>query len=126
MRKSGTTKMIPCMTEYKRGDVVLVPFPFSHQAAVKQRPAVILSIEDYNRGDDLIIAGITSKFVSSGKWDCPISRWKEAGLLKRSAVKAMITTVEKSLIRKKLGEIQGEDMRKIDKCLSKVMGFVSI
>ena len=31
------------MTAYKRGDVVLVPFPFSDQTSNKKRPAVIVS-----------------------------------------------------------------------------------
>lgn len=30
------------------GDVVLVPFPFTSQAASKQRPAVIVSSRAYN------------------------------------------------------------------------------
>lgn len=35
------------MTAYKRGDVVLVPFPFSNQTATKKRPAIIISSDAY-------------------------------------------------------------------------------
>jgi hypothetical protein len=31
------------MTAYKRGDIVLVPFPFSDQTTVKKRPTEIIS-----------------------------------------------------------------------------------
>jgi hypothetical protein len=31
-----------------RGDVVLLPFPFSDQSGSKRRPALILSIDAYN------------------------------------------------------------------------------
>jgi len=31
------------MINYKRGDVILVPFPFSDQTTIKKRPAVIIS-----------------------------------------------------------------------------------
>ena len=30
------------MTNYERGDVILVPFPFSDQSTTKKRPAVII------------------------------------------------------------------------------------
>jgi mRNA-degrading endonuclease toxin of MazEF toxin-antitoxin module len=36
------------MTAYERGDVVLVPFPFSDQTTTKKRPAVIISSNTYN------------------------------------------------------------------------------
>ena len=36
------------MITYKRGDIVLVPFPFSNQTATKKRPAVVVSSSLYN------------------------------------------------------------------------------
>ena len=35
------------MTNYKFGDVVLVPFPFSNLTQEKKRPAVVISSENY-------------------------------------------------------------------------------
>ena len=50
------------MTIYERGDVVLVPFPFSDQSASKKRPAVIISSDRYNKlSSDVVIMAITSK-----------------------------------------------------------------
>ena len=42
-KKFGTTKRMQYMTTYNKGDIVLVPFPFSDQTATKKRPAVIIS-----------------------------------------------------------------------------------
>ena len=45
------------MTAYKRGEIVLVPFPFSNQTAAKKRPAVIVSSNAYDESP-LIILGL--------------------------------------------------------------------
>jgi mRNA interferase MazF len=47
---------------YEFGDVVLVRFPFTNQAAFKQRPACIVSSRAYNAAKpDVIIMAITSQ-----------------------------------------------------------------
>jgi mRNA interferase MazF len=37
------------MTDYKFGDIVLVPFPFTDQTTTKKRPAIIVSSNAYNQ-----------------------------------------------------------------------------
>ncbi len=46
-----------------RGDVVVVPFPFSDLSQAKRRPALILAD---CKGEDLILCQITSRAVSDG------------------------------------------------------------
>ena len=53
------------MTASKRGDVLLLPFPFTDLSTAKRRPAVVLSTEAYNsRRGDVIVAAITSRATS--------------------------------------------------------------
>lgn len=33
---------------YEFGEIVLVPFPFTNQNALKKRPAAVISSQDYN------------------------------------------------------------------------------
>ena len=115
------------MTSYKRGEAILVPFPFSDQSASQSRPALVVSIEKYNRsGPDLIIAAITSQIVVSlGLGDYLIKDWKEAGLLKPSVVKAMLATIEKGLIRRRLGKLNNIDLEAFSSDLKTVLGFGS-
>ncbi len=48
------------MAGFVKGDVVVIPFPFSNLSDSKRRPAVVLSPLD---GDDLILCQITSRQV---------------------------------------------------------------
>ena len=47
---------------FEFGDVVLVPFPFTSQAASKKRPAVVISNRAYNTDkSDIVVMAITSQ-----------------------------------------------------------------
>ncbi|MCW3124773.1 MAG: type toxin-antitoxin system PemK/MazF family toxin [Bacteroidetes bacterium] len=46
---------------YQRGDIVLVPFPFTDLTSTKRRPALVISNDLVNNTGDLIIVMITSQ-----------------------------------------------------------------
>lgn len=100
------------MITYNRGDVILVPFPFSNQSATKKRPAVIISSDKYhNVSSDVLIMAITSRIEqNTGIGECFINNWQSAGLLKPSAIKPAISTIEQSLILKRLGSLSSDDL----------------
>jgi len=51
---------------FQRGDVLLVPFPFSDLSATKVRPAVVVSSLTYHAAEpDLILAAITSQLSAA-------------------------------------------------------------
>lgn len=104
------------MTAYRRGDVVLVPFPFSDQTAIKKRPAVVISSDAYNDiSSDIVIMAITSQTGETvGIGECLIADWQCAGLLKQSAIKPAISTIEQILVLKKLGRLSSQDLNSID------------
>jgi len=55
------------MTDYKFGDIILVPFPFTDQSTTKKRPAVIVSSTQYNqKRSDVVIMAVTSQVHASG------------------------------------------------------------
>ena len=65
------------MTAYNYGDIVLVPFPFTDQSAVKKRPAVIVSSDTYNsKRPDIIIMAVTSQMQSASYFgDIIVNNW---------------------------------------------------
>ena len=102
-------------TIYRRGDIVLVPFPFTDQSGFKRCPAVVLSTEDYNtRRGDAIIAPITSNLQTGQADDILILDWASARLLKPSAVKGILGTIEQSLIRLRMGSLSPQDLARFD------------
>jgi mRNA interferase MazF len=108
----------------KFGDVVLVPFPFTDQTATKQRPGVIVSSDAYHRErPDVIVVAVTSQTSKyAGIGDVLIEEWRGAGLLKASLIKPVFTTIEQTLILRKLGTLQGPDVTALRETLRLVLG----
>jgi mRNA interferase MazF len=111
------------MTLYERGDVVLVPFPFSNQKTTKKRPAVVVSSSVYNAASpDIVIMAVTSQTQKNlGAGECMIADWSVAGLLKPSAVKSAISTIEQSLVLKKLGKLSPADITAAGNALKELL-----
>ena len=120
--------MTPSMTIYRRGDVVLVPFPFSEMAGAKRRPALVVSSDRYNSvGREVIIAQITSRIQALPRpGDHKIAEWRDAGLLAPSLVRARLATLSGSLIARKLGNMPEPDMRAIGRSLANALGLASM
>lgn len=112
------------MIRFDFGDIVLVPFPFTNQSVAKKRPAVVISSSDYNiQRPDLIIMAVTSQIrPTSALGEVIIQNWQSAGLLKPSAIKPVITTIEKALIVRHMGRLQDEDRLGLAGCLRMVLG----
>ncbi|MDA3818392.1 MAG: type II toxin-antitoxin system PemK/MazF family toxin [Prolixibacteraceae bacterium] len=46
---------------YKKGDIVIIGFPFSDLSRIKKRPALIISNKTVNKTGDYLMVQITSK-----------------------------------------------------------------
>jgi len=80
-----------------------------------QRPAVVLSGDDFNQsGRDLIVAQITSNVSTQRVGDHVISGWQQAGLLKPSVARAKLATLMTSKVRRTLGRMPAADMMGIE------------
>lgn len=106
------------------GDIVLVPFPFTDQTSAKRRPAVVISAEAYNaRHPDVILMPVTSQIRGDARPDdVVIDGWQEAGLLKSSAIKPVIATLEGSLVIRRLGMLAERDCNTLSETLNAIVG----
>jgi mRNA interferase MazF len=109
---------------YKFGDVVLVRFPFTNQAAFKQRPAVVISNLAYSTArPDVVIMAITSQLHPlSGVGEVTIQEWHAASLLKPSMIKPVFARIEQNLILKQLGALQSVDQQVLRQAIASVIG----
>lgn len=112
------------MITYKFGDILLVPFPFTDQTTTKKRPSVVISYDTYNQlKPDLIIMAITSQInpdLSLGELE--IIKFIEAGLLKPSIIKPVISTIDKSLVIRKLGKLLEVDCNNVRNIINTILG----
>jgi mRNA interferase MazF len=115
---------MPTMTNYEFGDLVLVPFPFTDQSASKKRPAVIISSQTYHsERPDLILMAVTSRIKAPAMiGEVIIKDWQGAGLLKPSVIKPVITTIECTLVLKKLGQLREEEQPALRQAIEKILG----
>ncbi len=116
---------MPPTTSYKFGDVVLVPFPFTDLSTTKQRPAAVVSSTTFNKARaDLILMAITSQVSprASALNQIRIADWRAAGLLKESILKPVVFTLEKRLVRKKLGSLDTTTVDALQGALLRILG----
>ncbi len=100
------------MEGFVKGDIVVLPFPFSDLSSSKNRPALVLA--DL-RGEDIILCQITSQFV---KDDYALalnnSDFVKSSLNKPSNIRPnRLFTAEKSIIIRKVGMIKTDFFEKV-------------
>ncbi len=112
----------------KRGDIVLVPFPFTNLSSRKVRPAIIISPDP--QGEDVILAFISSSqtFLKSTSTDCLLESahpdFLKTGLKKTSVFKlSKLITLHHSVILRRLGNASKELQSELDKRLAMAVGL---
>jgi mRNA interferase MazF len=58
-----------------------------------------------------------------GIGECLIEDWQEAGLLKPSSIKPAISTIEKSLVLKRLGKLSTKDFISMENALLQLLSL---
>jgi len=92
-----------------RGDLVLLPIPFTDLSSRKVRPAIVIGLGTHP--GDLFVAALTSQLFNS---DFQLAEWQAAGLNVPSGVKAQIATVESKLVLKVIGHLSPADSLTLD------------
>jgi len=103
-------------TAYKKWELVLISFPFTNLKSEKKRPSLIVSPDEYNRGPDVVILFVTSKLNRPYRTgDYRIRDPKKAGLPKPSMIRMKFATIDKTIIKRKLGRLSEKDIKDFQK-----------
>jgi mRNA interferase MazF len=115
---------MPSTTRYRRGDVVLVPFPFTDLSSSKRRPALVISPNVFNdQAEDVVVAAITSQLTNENAVSIEQSDCIDGMLPKPSVVKlAKVFTIHSTLVIKKICALRAE---KLEKVLGELRAFFS-
>lgn len=110
-------------TTYQKGDIVLIPFPFTDLSTNKTRPAVVVSVAGFEeQTGDFTVAMITS-VPHTTIYDYELQDWKEANLLSPSWVRSKLVTLNPKLVRYKPGRLSKLDSEKVNEKIRLAFGL---
>ena len=95
-----------------KGDIIVIEFPYSNQKVSKRRPVLILKVP---QGEDVLVLQITSSsYERSLEISIKKEDFKRGGLKNNSNVRIdKIASIDKSLIKYKIGSLKKEKFDKI-------------
>jgi mRNA interferase MazF len=108
------------MEQFIKGDIVVIPFPFSNLSGSKKRPALVLA--DLH-GEDIILCQITSR-QSKDKFaiELPIDKIEYGSLPVDSYIRpARMFTADKNIIITKARRIQSSIFSKVVSTIIKIL-----
>lgn len=95
----------------RKGDIVLIPFPFTDLSGIKNRPALVLADAEI----DVTVSFITTQLNWSEKFDIKVEPSQENGLKKTSLIRLRkLATVDKDLVIGKIGNLSQDELVKVN------------
>lgn len=108
------------METFVKGDVVVLPFPFSDLSSTKKRPALVVSAFE---GNDLLLCQITSQIkpdsysINLNKTDFKIGNLNLTSFIRSNK----LFTADKSIIQYKIGSIKDKKLKEVIDAVCKII-----
>lgn len=100
-----------------KGDIVLIPFPFTDLSGLKNRPAHILIAGE----TDITLSFITTQLKWEEPLDVIIEPSLENGIKRTSIIRlSKLATLDRDLVLGKLGNLSQSEMATVNKNLIKI------
>lgn len=100
---------------YCRGDIWVAKFSYYEDPTqYKMRPVVIISNDELNESDDVIILAPITSARPRNDYDVIINYWRDAGLDRASCIRASkLTSLHKAFLKVKIGTLQCTDLKSV-------------
>lgn len=107
------------MEKFVKGDIVILPFPFSDLTGSRKRPALIVA---NLVGDDLILCQITSEArFDNYSTSLKDNNFEEGSLKQTSMIRPnRLFTADKSIIDYKAGSLKKNKLKEIEEQIIKI------
>jgi mRNA interferase MazF len=100
-----------------KGDIVLIPFPFTDLSGIKNRPALILISNE----SDITVSFITTQLKWQEDADIKIEPAQINGLKRSSLIRlSKLATIDKDLVIGKIGALSIGDIENVNRNLIKI------
>lgn len=109
-----------------KGDIVLVPFPFTNLLSTKVRPSLVISVKNDIDVTVIFISSVVPENISEQELllDETHPDFSLTGLKKTSVVKtSKVLTLERTKILRRLGKVSLSLQKEIDKKLKLAFGL---
>ena len=102
-----------CRNDMRKGEIALIPFPFTDLTGQKVRPALILYA---GRGEDCIVAFISSRpRVRVHGHDVAVAASKKNGLKFDSVIRLeKVATLQRKIVVGRLGILEADILKTVD------------
>ena len=107
------------MERFVKGEVIVLPFPYTDLSTIKKRPALVIATL---RGQNIILAQITTVKRKDEGLVSLIKKDFETGFLKQASfiMPSIISTAESSTVSYKVGKIKQEKIKEVEKKLCEI------
>lgn len=94
------------------GEIILLEYPFTDDSGSKRRPALIVSADRFNQGEDIVVVPISSRLPDDNQYDYVIRQddawFSKTGLRFSSSIKwTKPLTISQRLAKRRLGALPG-------------------
>ena len=102
----------------KKGDIVLIPFPFTNLSGAKLRPALVLAVSS----SDITVAFITTQTAWKEPTDIEILPDSGTGIKKPSLVRpGKLATIDKAIAIGRIGTLPAHQINQVNISLKAIL-----